>query len=245
MPPSITLYTNPISDCAARVRIALNLKNIPYNSVAIDLANKGNLKPEYVKINPSGTVPALVIDYKDGDDIASGGRDAPILLTQSLATLEYLEEAFPDSRSLLQPLKGPLHRAHVRTLVNIIASDVHPLTAPRVSRLIQEKFHVPPGFDEDGDAMSGMSVKKWDVHWIERGLDVYERTLTSSGTMGRFCVGDELTLADVVLVPELWTAEEFGVDISQHLQIARIYREVMRIDEVRQARQKGKGFQKV
>jgi maleylacetoacetate isomerase len=245
MSPSITLYTNPISDCAGRVRIALNLKNLPYSSITIDLANQGNLEPDFVNINPSGTIPALVIDYSDDHHNAPGGSVSPILLTQSLAALEYLEEAFPDSRKLLQSLNHPLQRAQVRTLVNIIASDIHPLTAPRVSRLIQEKFHVPPGFDDGGDAVSGMSVKKWDVHWIERGLDVYERALNSSGMMGRFSVGDELTLADVVLMPELWTAEEFGVDVSRYPEIARIYRETMKIEEVRRARQKGKGYKNV
>jgi maleylacetoacetate isomerase len=241
MSPSVTLYTNPISDCAARVRIALNLKNLPYSSITIDLANQGNLDPEYIKISPSGTIPTLVIDYNNGHYVESGGDGSPVILTQSLATLEYLEEAFPDYRRLLPSFEYPTQRAQVRTLVNIIASDIHPLTAPRVSRLIQEKFHVPAGFHEDENSAPEMSVKKWDVHWIERGLNVYERTLKSSGMMGRFSVGNEITLADVVLVPELWTAEQFGIDLPKYPEIFRIYTDVMEIEEVGRARQKGKG----
>jgi maleylacetoacetate isomerase len=243
MTPALTLYTNPISDCAGRVRLALYLKNLPYKSITIDLRKQDNLNPEYVKINPSGTIPALVIETVDIDDGAHSNETLRIVLTQSLAILEYLEEAFPDRRKLLPPLASPLRRAHVRTLVEIIASDTHPLTSPRVSRLIQEKFHVPAGFDDD--AISGMTVKKWDNHWIARGLSAYERTLDSNGPAGKFSVGDEVTLADIVLLPELWTAEDFGVDLGCYPRIGGIYKEMMGIEEVRRARQKGKGFESV
>jgi maleylacetoacetate isomerase len=242
MSPSITLYTNPVSDCAARVRLALSLKNLPHKSITVDLANQGNLDPGYVKINPSGTIPTLVIDSLDGETPSDG--TSHVVLTQSLATLEYLEEAFPSCKRLLPPLESPLRRAHVRSLVDIIASDTHPLTAPRVSRLIQEKLCVPFGLgDKDNNAVPGMSVKEWDSHWIARGLSAYENTLNSYGTVGRFSVGDQVTLADVVLLPELWTAEDFSVDFECYPRIVGIYRELMQIEEVRRTRQKGKGFE--
>jgi maleylacetoacetate isomerase len=242
MTHSIVLYSNPISDCAARVRLALNLKNLAYKTVNIDLANQRNLDSEYVQINPSGTVPALVI-YKSGVKGSVPDESTPrIILTQSIAAIEYLEEVFSDSRRLLPPLDSPLRRAHVRTLVEIISSDTHPLTSPRVSRFIQEKFREPfsPGNDDVG---FGMLVKEWDKHWIIRGLTVYEKTLTSSEVVGRFSAGDEVTLADIVLVPTLWTAEEFGVDLDDYPRIVGIYGEMMKIEEVRLARQKGKGFE--
>lgn len=231
MRPSITFYTNPISDCAARVRLALNLKNLAYKSIVIDLASQQQLEPAYIKINPSGSVPALVIENDNTTPL--------IVLTQSLAALEYLEEAFPETRRLLP--ESALERAHVRTFISIIASDTHPLTAPRVARMIRESFDVPPV--SETDATSNRSVEQWNVHWIERGLSVYEKTLSSVGTVGLFSVGNVITLADVVLLPELWTAEQFGVDIEQFPRIKSIYGEMMKAEEVRRARQKGNGFE--
>jgi maleylacetoacetate isomerase len=225
MSEAITLYSSPISDCAGRLRIALNLKQLPYQSVNINLKQQKNLEPDYVALNPSGTIPTLVIG-----DLYGSGPKAPAVLTQSIAALEYLEEAYPDRRHLIPSSDQPLLRANMRTLVGIIANDIHPLTAPRVCRFMLQCFNIAPDQQK-------RSVLDWDVHWIEKGLEVYEKVVTR--TSGCFSVGDNVTLADVCLLPELWTAEEMGVDLTPYPVISKLYRELSNIDCIREARQKG------
>ncbi|CAG8239003.1 unnamed protein product [Penicillium salamii] len=190
MPETVTLHTYFRSSCSARLRIALHLKNIPFTPVYVNLLKGEQSSPAHLSINPSGTVPALVIQ-----------RDAqePIIITQSLAALEYIDEAFPDNGpALLPPASDPERRALVRTLAQIIGCDIQPVTNLRILKRV-----APLGADR----------AEWSKDLIEDGLRAYEALVAK--TAGKFSVGDEITLADLCLIPAAWGAERVGVDIGE------------------------------
>ena len=193
--PTLRLHTYFRSSCSGRLRIALALKELDVQHVTINLLEKKQLSDDFRSLNASASVPVLT-DLSN-DDFPIG---------QSIAALEYLEEAYPDRRALLPPLSDPLKRAKVRVLVNIIACDTQPVSNLRVS--------------EDVRAM-GADSTEWMKRWIRRGLSAYEETLSS--TAGEYSVGDEITLADVCLVPAIWGAERFGVDMSSMQNVMRVY----------------------
>lgn len=192
----LTLYTYFRSSAAYRVRIALNLKGLPYHSVPVHLVRDGGQQnaPEYRAKSPLGTVPALEHD----------GR----VLPESLAIIEWLEETRPDA-PLLPP--APAERAHVRALALSIACDIHPLQNLRVLAYLRSKL----GQDQTG-------LDAWCRHWIETGLGAYEATLARSGTSGAFSFGDTPTMADICLVPQLFSADRFGADTRGLTNIQRI-----------------------
>ena len=175
------LWSWAASDCSARLRIALNLKSIPYMLENVDLA-KGERAAG--SINPGNTIPTLIISSSDGEQ--------NMRLTQSLAALEYLEEAFPERTPLLPPVGQVEARAHVRTLVQIIATDIHPLTTHRVGSWIKTRF--VSGGSQDA---AKNEVCEWDLHWMRRGLAAYEQLVEKSA--GKYSVGDSITMADVCL----------------------------------------------
>lgn len=225
MTTQIILYSSPISDCSGRLRIALNLKGLKYDTIPVSLRHKQNDDPRYIHINPSRTVPTLAIKLSQGSD-----EQEPVRWTQSVAALEFLDEAFPNTRQLLPPTSHPIDRARVRSLVNIVATDIHPLTTHRVGREIAARFPCP---ESKLDEASGNS--KWDRYWIERGLAAYEEAVKV--TAGKYSVGDEVTLADVCLVPELWTAERLGVPISEYPTVFKIYGTLSLMTQIKSARQ--------
>lgn len=195
MSESVTLYTYFRSSCSARLRVALHLKKIPFNPVFVNLLHNEQSSPTYHNINPSGTVPALVIQR---------GSAAPVTITQSLAALEYLEEAFPNNGPALVP-KDPETRALVRTLASIIACDVQPVTNLKILKRV-----APLGADRAA----------WSKDLIEDGLRAYETII--AGSAGKFSVGDQLTLADVCLIPAAWGAERVGVDLAAFPTVNRV-----------------------
>ncbi|CAG8114528.1 unnamed protein product [Penicillium olsonii] len=188
MPDTVTLHTYFRSSCSARLRIALHLKNIPFKPVYVNLLKGEQSSPAHLAINPSGTVPALVIE-RDSQD--------PITITQSLAALEYLDEAFPEGPALLPPVSDAEGRALVRTLAQIIGCDIQPVTNLRILKRV-----APLGADRAG----------WSKELFEDGFRAYEAVVARSS--GRFSVGDQITLADVCLIPAAWAAERVGVDIG-------------------------------
>ncbi|KAH8893641.1 maleylacetoacetate isomerase [Thozetella sp. PMI_491] len=214
----LALYSSPVSDCSARLRIAMNLKEISYQTISINLREIQSANPEYSSINPAETVPTLIIS-KANDPT----HQKEIAISQSLAALEYLEEAFPDARRLL-PHDADA-RAKVRSLIGIVATDIHPLTTPRVGKEIRTRVPNP------GPSVAKSTVKLgWDVYWISRGLSTYEKFAVE--TAGEYSFGDDVSLADVCLLPQLWTAQKFGVDLAQFPTISRIYGALMIIPEV-------------
>jgi maleylacetoacetate isomerase/maleylpyruvate isomerase len=180
------LYTYYRSSAAYRVRIALALKGLDYDSIPVHLVKDGGQQkqPAYLAINPQGLVPALATD--DG-----------ALLTQSLAIIEYLDETHP-APPLLPP--DALGRARVRAMAQAVACDIHPLNNSGVIGWLRRE----QGLDD-------AAVTRWMHHWMGRGFTALERLV---GQGGRFCHGDSPTLADIFLVPQMYNARRFGLDLT-------------------------------
>lgn len=196
---SMKLYTYFRSSAAYRVRIALNLKGIAYDSIPVHLLQDGGqqLLPAYRAVNPSALVPAL------DDDGA--------ILTQSLAMLEYLDE----TRPAVPLLPGDaLGRARVRALALAIACDAHPLTNLRVLKYLKNTL-----------GLSDEAKEEWYRHWMAEGLAAVEALLAQgdpAGT-GLFCHGDSPTMADCCLVPQVFNAQRFAIDLAPYPRVARIH----------------------
>jgi maleylacetoacetate isomerase len=194
------LYSYFRSSASYRVRIALNLKGLAFETVPVHLLRNGGeqLTPEFRRLNADGLVPVLIDD----------NGQQPAALTQSLAIIEYLEEMHP-SPALLPD--NPGDRAHVRSLALSIACDIHPLNNLRVLRYLVRNLKVG---EEDKNG--------WYRHWCEQGLAALERTLANDARTGRFCFGDTPGLADCCLVPQIANAQRLDCDLSNMPTIMRI-----------------------
>jgi maleylacetoacetate isomerase len=188
------LYSYWRSSSAWRVRIGLALKDLPYEYVAVNLLAREQFDPEYQARNPMGQVPVLEVSEH-------GYR---VRLAQSMAILEWLEERHPQAPLLPRDLDG---RARVRTLGEHVNSGIQPLQNAIVLRTLREKL---PGYE-----------KEWAALWIRRGFDALERALQDDET-GRFCHGDAPGLADCYLVPQLYNARRFGLDLTPYPTLRRI-----------------------
>ncbi|KAJ6015166.1 Maleylacetoacetate isomerase [Penicillium herquei] len=186
MTSNVTLYTYFRSSCSARLRIALHLKEIPFTPIFVNLLKDEQSSPSHKEINPSGLVPALIIERDN---------EAPVTITQSLAALEYLHENFPGPAILPS---DPESRAQARTLASIIACDVQPVTNLKILKRV---------------APFGVDRAAWSKDLIEEGLQAYEITVARSA--GKFSVGDMITIADICLIPAAWGAERVGVDLER------------------------------
>ncbi|MBC7455009.1 MAG: maleylacetoacetate isomerase [Massilia sp.] len=191
------LYTYFRSSAAYRVRIALNLKGLPYEALPVHLLKDGGaqLKDDYRAVNPSAMVPTL--------------QDEGATLTQSMAILEYLEETHPAPPLLPS---APLERARVRALAQMVACDIHPLNNLRVLRYLVRTLGI--GDDAKND---------WCRHWIHEGFGAFEALWARDAVAGRFCHGDAPTLADCFLVPQVYNAQRYDVKLDLYPHIARIF----------------------
>ncbi|HLR77441.1 MAG TPA: maleylacetoacetate isomerase [Burkholderiaceae bacterium] len=198
------LYSYFRSSAAWRVRIALNLKGLDADIIPVHLLRDGGqqTRPDYLALNPAGLVPTLV----DGD----------VVLNQSVAILEYLEETRPEPALLPA---DPAARARVRAIVQTIACDIHPLNNLRVLRYLKNNLQID-------DA----SRDEWYRHWVELGLSAVERMLADSPDTGRFCHGDQPTMADVLLVPQVGNARRLDCDLAAMPNIVRIDAECNTLD---------------
>ena len=188
------LYTFWRSSAAFRVRIALNLKGVTHELVARHLRHGEQRSAEYLALNPQGLIPAL--------------EDGGVVLSQSLAIVEFLDERFP-SPPLLPQI--PAARAQVRSMAQHIACDMHPLNNLRVLNYLREEMH-----------LDQPAVDRWYAHWIAegfRGLEVLARRHTGDG---RHCFGSEVTLADVFLVPQMYNARRFKCDVAPYPTLCAI-----------------------
>lgn len=203
------LYSYAPSSASFRVRIALNLKGLPYEFAGVNLLRSGGAQfaPEYVALNPQSLVPVLV----DGDRT----------LTQSLAIIEYLEETRPEPPLLP---KTPAERARVRSLALLIACDIHPLNNLRVLKYLKRELKVG---DEARDA--------WYRHWINLGFAALEARLARDPATGRFCHGDTPGLADCCLVPQVFNAERLKCDLSAMPTIRRVHANCMALEAFQRA----------
>jgi maleylacetoacetate isomerase len=206
---SFQLYTYWRSSAAYRARIALNLKNLAYEPRFVHLLRGGGeqFQPEYRAVNAESRVPTLVHDG--------------LVLTQSAAILEYLEERFPQP-PLLPP--DPAGRARVRSLAMVIVSDMQPLQNTSVTTCLRTRLGLPDD-----------AVKDWLRHWITRGLDVLEQRLAHDPATGTFCHGDTPTFADCCLVPQCYASRRFGVDTSGYATVHRIEAAAVALDAFRRA----------
>ncbi len=182
------------SSAAYRCRIAFNLKGMTPEFVPVHLAKGEQRKADFLKLNPQGLVPALVVDGH--------------VLTQSLAIIEWLDET---KRSPPLLPSDAFDRAHVRALALSIAADTHPLHNVRVLNALKADL-----------GQEQAKVDAWTQKWIATGLNAYEVTIASAGTAGKFSFGDAPTLADICLMPQMFAATRFKVDISGLANIQRI-----------------------
>jgi maleylacetoacetate isomerase len=185
------LYDYRRSSAAYRVRIALNIKGVDYESRPINLIEGEQKSDDYRALNPEGLVPMLEID---------GHR-----LTQSLAIIVYLDQLLPDPP--LMP-RDPADGAHVRAMAMVVACDIHPLNNLRVLKYLSGPLGIP---QEQRDL--------WYAHWIAEGFTALE-TMAKPGA-GRFLFGDEPTIADVCLVPQLYNARRFNVPVDDYPTLLR------------------------
>jgi maleylacetoacetate isomerase len=196
------LYGYFRSSAAFRVRIALNLKQLDYETVAIHLRRNDQTKSDYLAVNPQGLVPTLV----DGDRA----------LIQSLAVIEYLDETYPEPPLLPEHAAD---RARVRGLAEIVACDIHPINNLRVLRYLTHAL----GHDK-------AAIATWYNHWIAAGFQAFERLLVEDSRTGAFCHGDAPGLADVTLVPQVVNAERYRLDLALYPTITRIYQSCMALE---------------
>jgi maleylacetoacetate isomerase len=193
---SLELYSFWRSSASYRVRIALNLKALPYVLHGVHLTKDGGeqWQAAYRAVNPQSRVPTLVHD---------GQR-----ISQSLAIIEYLDEVFPGTR--LIP-KDPVDRATVRMLAQIIACDVQPMQNTSTTKYLKDELKL-------GDE----AINAWLREWITRGLAAYDAQVARDPVHGRFSHGDTPTMADCCLVPQLYAAQRFGVDPAKYPRLALI-----------------------
>ena len=195
------LYSYYRSSAAYRVRIALALKGLPYDYVAVNLLRVQQKSGDYLTKNPQGLVPATATD--DG-----------ALIAQSVAIIEWLEETCP-APALLPA--DPLLRAQVRSTVNTIVCDIHPLNNMSITNYLQN----PLGADPE-------QVHEWYARWIYRGYDAIEKILAKHA--GSCCFGDEPGFADLCLIPQTYNAVRFDVDISAYPTILRVWEHCNSLD---------------
>jgi len=198
---SLELYSFWRSSASYRVRIALNLKSLPYAYHGVNLVKDGGdqWSVAYKEVNPQSRVPTLLHD---------GQR-----FTQSLAIIEYLDETVPEPPLLPADALG---RARVRAIALDIACEIHPLDNLRVLRYLQGELKIS---DDDKN--------RWYRHWIETGLAVVERQLAGHPATGRFCHGDTPGLADCVLVPQIFNARRMDTRLDHVPTVMRVFEACM------------------
>ncbi len=180
------LYNYFRSSASFRVRIALALKDLPYEYVPVHLVKGEHTQPHYQALAPAGLVPTLVLDNQEA-------------LSQSLAIIEYLDEVHPQPALLPSDAIG---RARVRALAQSIACEIHPLNNLRVLKYLVKELKL----DE-------LAKSTWYRHWVRTGLEAFERELAQLPA-GTYCYGDTPTLADCCLVPQIFNGRRFDVDFS-------------------------------
>jgi maleylacetoacetate isomerase/maleylpyruvate isomerase len=201
------LYNYYRSSASFRVRIALALKGLAYDYMPVHLVKNEQLQPSYAQLSAAKLVPLL----KDGD----------VQVSQSIAIIEYLDELHPEP-ALLPGTAA--ERARIRSLALDIACEIHPLNNLRVLRYLVRDLGVSE------DAKNG-----WYRHWVESGLETVEHRLAHEAGTGRFCHGDAPTLADCVLVPQIFNAQRFNCRLDHVPTVMRVFEACMALPAFQQA----------
>ncbi|QGL95712.1 MULTISPECIES: maleylacetoacetate isomerase [Stenotrophomonas] len=206
----IVLYTYWRSSAAYRVRIGLELKGLAWEARPVHLVRDGGEqhRDAYRALNPQQQVPTLLHEGH--------------VLTQSLAILEYLDERFPQVPLLPADAAG---RARVRALAQLVACDIHPINNLRVMQYLERSLQLP------ADART-----QWTLHWIAEGFAAMEALLANSRDTGAFCHGDRPGLADICLLPQLYNAHRFGLDLAPYATLRRIEAACQALDAFDRAR---------
>lgn len=190
------LYTYFRSSAAYRVRIALNIKRLEAEHKFVHLVRDGgeHRKQKFHKVNPQERLPVLV--------------DGGVPITQSLSILEYLEEIHPNPPILPSDIAD---RAWVRSLAQIVACDIHPLNNLGVLKYLEKEF----GADEN-------ARRKWYRFWIQQGFRTLEEILAKDPRVKTYCFGEKVTVADICIVPQVYNALRFGVDMEPFPTLSRL-----------------------
>ena len=202
----LKLYTYWRSTAAYRVRIALNLKGLEYQSIPVHLVKEGGEqhKPEYKALNPQGLVPALITE---------GGE----VINQSIAIMEYLEESYPDIS--IMPV-GALQRARTRAMAQMIVSDIHPLNNLRVLKLLKNTWNQT-------------QIDVWYAHWIDEGFTALEQMLQDSNLS--FMNEMYPCVSDICLVAQIYNANRFNVPLHNFPRLLEINQRCMELPAFKQA----------
>ncbi|MBU0552835.1 maleylacetoacetate isomerase [Myxococcota bacterium] len=204
------LYGYFRSSAAFRVRIALALKGLDYESISVHLVRVGgeHRQPTYLAKNPQGRVPT----YEEG----------AWRLSQSPAILEYLEEAYPEPALLPADLK---HRARARQIAALVGCDIHPLNNLSVLQYLKAELSIEQA-----------ALDRWYHHWINEGFSALEKLLQEDTIKGQFCCGNLPTLADIYLIPQIWNARRFNMDMSVYPTLCQIEASCYQLDAFTQSR---------
>ncbi|HEY0310088.1 MAG TPA: maleylacetoacetate isomerase [Luteimonas sp.] len=206
----LCLFSYWRSSAAYRVRIGLNLKGLPYDIMPVHLLRDGGeqRKAEFREANPQMLVPVL----------QHGQR----MLRQSLSILEYLDEMWPEHPLLPATARD---RQRVRALAQVVACDIHPLNNLRVLQYFENEWGVPQAERET-----------WARHWMAEGFAAFEALLHDHPSTGAYCDGDVPTLADCCLVPQVYNARRFGLDLTPYPTLVRIEQACLELPEFQAAR---------
>ncbi|MFL9995423.1 maleylacetoacetate isomerase [Paraburkholderia sediminicola] len=198
------LYNYFRSTSSYRVRIACNLKGLSYEYIPVHLNRNGGeqFAADFSSLNPQQLVPLLI--------------DGTLLISQSLAIIEYLDECYPDVALLPT---ASIDRVRVRQLSQHIACEMHPLNNLRVLKYLTGPLQ-----------LSVEQKQAWTVHWLRTGLEALERELNGSAARGKFCFGNTPTMADCCLVPQLYSARRFGIDVDAYPALRAIDAECQTLD---------------
>ena len=204
----MTLYDYFRSTAAYRVRITLNLKGLDYQQAPVNLLKGEDHGTDYRAVNPQGLVPALTVDKA--------------VLQQSLAICEYLDEVEPEPPLLPG---DPLQRAQIRALAQMVACDIHPVNNLRILKYLTGELGV-------------IEAQKlnWYRHWIDEGFRPIEQILEKTAPDGPFCFGERVTLADICLVPQIYNARRFELDLTPYPRIVAIEQHCLTLDAFERAK---------
>jgi maleylacetoacetate isomerase len=208
---NLQLYSYWRSSACYRVRIALHLKGLAFETLPVHLLNHGGEQhgEAFRDVNPQELIPVL--------------RHGERVLRQSLAIIEYLDETF-DAHPRLMPAMAR-DRQRCRAIAQVIAMDIHPLGNLRVQQYLEKQLGADATARED-----------WTRHWMRVGFEALERVLADSSSTGSFCEGEMPTMADCCLVPQVYNARRFGIDVAAFPTIARIDAACLALDAFQAAR---------
>lgn len=202
---SMVLYNYFRSSTSYRVRLALHYKGLQFEYKPINLLKGEQLSADYKKINPLGGVPTLVHDGK--------------IIPESFAIMEYLDEVFPQ-----KPLfpKDAYTKARIRQVCEVINSFMHPMANLKTLKYMEAKH----GYDQS-------QKDEWAQHWVSQGLEVLETTLKEFS--GTYSFGNEITMADLFLIPQLLTSQRYKVDISKYPTLVKINENCLKLESFQKA----------